>query len=171
MSFQDLEAGRPLNSRRDKQDPTQALASGIFQINTAVSTFQRLVNTPRNPKDTPELRDKLHKTRLHIGQLVKDTSAKLKQASENDHRIEVSASKKITDAKLAKDFQAVLKEFQKAQRLAAERETAYTPFVPQAVLPSSYTASEIDIGSDKSPEQRALLVESRRVSYLSFPNF
>lgn len=148
-----------------------------------------------------------HKTRLHIGQLVKDTSAKLKQASETDHRVEVSvsfkkwspyfsvfvlvglrfdmyvqninssplfanypyfkhllalcvflalllsdfslllitvnlffcctqASKKITDAKLAKDFQAVLKEFQKAQRLAAERETAYTPFVPQAVQPS-----------------------------------
>lgn len=48
----------------------------------------------------------------------------------------LQASKKITDAKLAKDFQAVLKEFQKAQRLAAERETAYTPFVPQAVLPS-----------------------------------
>lgn len=47
----------------------------------------------------------------------------------------LQASKKITDAKLAKDFQAVLKEFQKAQRLAAERETAYTPFVPQA-LPS-----------------------------------
>ena len=27
-----------------------------------------------------------HKTRLHIGQLVKDTSAKLKEASETDHR-------------------------------------------------------------------------------------
>ena len=50
----------------------------------------------------------------------------------------VQASKKIADAKLAKDFQAVLKEFQKAQRLAAERETAYTPFVPQAALPSRY---------------------------------
>lgn len=46
------------------------------------------------------------------------------------------ANKKITDAKLAKDFQAVLKEFQKAQRLAAERETSYTPFISQAVLPS-----------------------------------
>uniref|UniRef100_A0A2P2JL83 Syntaxin N-terminal domain-containing protein n=1 Tax=Rhizophora mucronata TaxID=61149 RepID=A0A2P2JL83_RHIMU len=61
MSFQDLEAGRP--SRRDlingKQDATQALASGIFQINTAVSTFQRLVNTLGTPKDTPELREKL----------------------------------------------------------------------------------------------------------------
>lgn len=27
-----------------------------------------------------------HKTRLHIGQLVKDTSAKLKIASETDHQ-------------------------------------------------------------------------------------
>ncbi|KAA8522022.1 hypothetical protein F0562_012664 [Nyssa sinensis] len=174
MSFQDIEAGRPLASRRDyingKQDPTQAVASGIFQINTAVSTFQRLVNTLGTPKDTPELREKLHKTRLHIGQLVKDTSAKLKQASETDHRAEVSANKKITDAKLAKDFQAVLKEFQKAQRLAAERETAYTPFVPQTVLPSSYTASELDLSSDKSLEQRALLVESRRQEVLLLDN-
>ncbi|KAL7614547.1 hypothetical protein Lser_V15G04890 [Lactuca serriola] len=45
-------------------------------------------------------------------------------------------SKKIIDAKLAKDFQAVLKEFHKARCLSAERETAYTPFVPQTVLPS-----------------------------------
>ncbi|CAI9288776.1 unnamed protein product [Lactuca saligna] len=177
MSFQDLEAGRQFNSRRGayangvrKQDPTQAIASGIFQINTAVSSFQRLVNTLGTPKDTPELREKLHKTRLHIGQLVKDTSEKLKQASETDHRAEVSTSKKITDAKLAKDFQAVLKEFQKAQRLSAERETAYTPFVPQAVLPSSYAASEIDINSDKNPEQRALLVESRRQEVLLLDN-
>ncbi|KAK8657971.1 hypothetical protein V6N13_036187 [Hibiscus sabdariffa] len=174
MSFQDLEAGRPLASRKNlykgQQDATQAVASGIFQINTAVSTFQRLVNTLGTPKDTPELREKLHKTRLHIGQLVKDTSAQLKQASETDHLAKVSASKKVTDAKLAKDFQAVLKEFQKAQRLAAERETAYIPFVPQTVLPSSYTAGEIDVGSDKSAEQRALLVESRRQEVLLLDN-
>ncbi|KAH1074891.1 hypothetical protein J1N35_027219 [Gossypium stocksii] len=174
MSFQDLEAGRPLVSRQNlnngKQDATQAVASGIFQINTAVSTFQRLVNTLGTPKDTPELREKLHKTRLHIGQLVKDTSAKLKQASESDHRAEVSASKKVTDAKLAKDFQAVLKEFQKAQRLAAERETAYTPFVPQAVPPSSYTAGEVDTRSDESAEQRGLLVQSRRQEVLLLDN-
>ncbi|XP_008797975.1 syntaxin-22-like [Phoenix dactylifera] len=173
MSFEDVEAGRPLAGRRDlvngRQDPTQAVAAGVFQINTAVATFQRLVNTLGTPKDTAELREKLHKTRLHIGQLVKDTSAKLKQASETDHLAEVSASKKIADAKLAKDFQAVLKEFQKAQRLAAERETAYAPFVPQAV-PSSYTASEIDVNVDKTPEQRALLVESRRQEVLQLDN-
>lgn len=50
--------------------------------------------------------------------------------------LKLQTNKKITDAKLAKDFQAVLKEFQKAQRLAAERETAYSPFVPKAALPS-----------------------------------
>lgn len=33
-----------------------------------------------------------HKTRLHIGQLVKDTSAKLKQASDIDHHVEVNVS-------------------------------------------------------------------------------
>ncbi|GKV10664.1 hypothetical protein SLEP1_g21997 [Rubroshorea leprosula] len=176
MSFQDVARGRSKASRQNaingKLDATQAVASGIFQINTAVSTFQRLVNTIGTPKDTPELREKLHKTRLHIGQLVKDTSAKLKQASETDHRADVSASKKVTDAKLAKDFQAVLKEFQKAQRLAAERETTYTPFVPhpQAVLPSSYTATELDAASDKAAEQHALLMESRRQEVLLLDN-
>lgn len=121
MSFQDLEAGkggrsRKMNGGGGRQDSTQAVASGIFQINTGVSTFQRLVNTLGTPKDTPELRDKLyktpsfffffflmyfvfwmlilgitrHKTRLHIGQLVMDTSAKLKEASETDHRTRVN---------------------------------------------------------------------------------
>ncbi|XP_052881565.1 syntaxin-22-like [Gossypium arboreum] len=174
MSFRDLEAGRPLVSRQNlingKQDATQAVASGIFQINTAVSTFQRLVNTLGTPKDTPELREKLHKTRLHIGQLVKDTSAKLKQASETDHSAGISASKKVADAKLAKDFQAVLKEFQKAQRLAAERETSYAPSVPKAVLPSSYSADEVDVDSDGGAVQQAFLLESRRQKVLLLDN-
>ncbi|GAA0146962.1 SNARE protein [Lithospermum erythrorhizon] len=174
MSFQDLESGRVGGLRNNnnrgmingKQDPTQGVVSGIFQITTAVGTFQRLVNTLGTPKDTPDLRQKLRKTRLHIAELVKNTSAKLKQASETDHRVEVSASKKITDAKLAKEFEAVLKEFQKAQRLAAERETAYTPFVPQSNLPPS----EVDVTSEKNPEQRSLLVESRRQEVLLLDN-
>ncbi|PKA46176.1 Syntaxin-22 [Apostasia shenzhenica] len=167
MSFQDIESGRPLPGRGDaearaRQDPTQAVAAGVFQINTAVSTFQRMVNTLGTPKDTPELRERLHKTRLHIAQLVKDTSVQLKKASETDHHTAVSASKKIADAKLAKDFQAVLKEFQKAQRFAAERETAYAPFVPQTTLPSSYNAGEIDMRTEKAPDQHAQLMEAKR---------
>jgi hypothetical protein len=71
MSFQDLEAGNvrgaPLGgARRNGRGPaaggagaSQAVASGVFQINTAVATFQRLVNTLGTPKDTPDLRDRM----------------------------------------------------------------------------------------------------------------
>lgn len=52
------------------------------------------------------------------------------------HCDKLQTSKRIADAKLAKDFQNILKEYQKLQRLAAERETAFAPLVPQAVLPS-----------------------------------
>ncbi|KAJ0242635.1 Syntaxin-22 [Hirschfeldia incana] len=170
MSFQDLEAGRgrsrKINGGGGRQDSTQAVASGIFQINTGVSTFQRLVNTLGTPRDTPELRDKLHKTRLHIGQLVKDTSAKLKEASESDHQSGVNPSKKIADAKLAKDFQAVLKEFQKAQQTAAERETAYAPLLPPPAHPSSYSESE----ADKISEQRVQVMESKRQELVLLDN-
>ncbi|KAJ4773031.1 Syntaxin related protein [Rhynchospora pubera] len=169
MSFQDLEAGRIQAAQRKRgggtpsgQTASQAVAAGIFQINTSVSTFQRLVNSLGTPKDTPDLRERLHKTRAYITDLVKDTSEKLKQASEADHRTQVSASKKIADAKLAKDLQAVLKEFQKAQRLAVERESAYAPFISSSLLPSSYNASEVETSPDKSSEQQALLQSARQ---------
>eukprot|EP01018_Ginkgo_biloba_P013287 Gb_21906 [translate_table: standard] len=62
MSFQDLEGGRPLPTRREvgsgSQNPSQAVAGGIFQINTAVSTFKRLVNELGSSRDTPEHRAK-----------------------------------------------------------------------------------------------------------------
>lgn len=74
MSFQDLEAGvrvppqNPFNAAKRKQqqqsqsqsqDASQAVAAAIFQINTAVSSFYRLVNSLGTPKDTLDLRDKL----------------------------------------------------------------------------------------------------------------
>ncbi|KAK3447462.1 syntaxin-22 [Eucalyptus grandis] len=149
---------------------TQAIASGIFQINTAVASFYRLSNSLGTTKDTLLLRDKLHKTRLRISQLVKDTSAKLREASQADHHAEISPAKKIADAKLAKDFQSVLKEFQKAQRLAAERESTYAPFVPRELAPSSYTAQEVEISSSRGSEQQSLLLEPKRQDVIQLNN-
>ncbi|KAI3936711.1 hypothetical protein MKX01_034140 [Papaver californicum] len=144
-SFQDLEAaGTTFSSGRQKNPPPPTPASGVFQINTSVSTFHRLINTLGTPKDTPQLRRKLRNTRSHITQLVKDTSAKLKQACN-------TATKKIADVNLAKDFELVLKEFQKAQHVAAKREVQYDPFVP-----SSYSRNDTNF------EQRAALIESTR---------
>ncbi|KAJ1695262.1 hypothetical protein LUZ63_011960 [Rhynchospora breviuscula] len=141
MGYQDLKAKRIKAPQRKRgggapsgQTMSQALADGIFQINTSVSTFQGLVNMLGTPKDTPDLRERLHKTGAYITDLVKDTSEKLKQASEADHRTQVHASKKIADAKYAKDFCAGLKQFQKAQRLAVEREPAYAPPISSSLL-------------------------------------
>ena len=39
----------------------------------------------------------------------------------------MQATQKISDAKLAKDFQSVLQEFERAQRLTAEREAQFVP--------------------------------------------
>jgi len=190
MSFQDLEGGRPLPMRRRSKDEgiiiagrasgsgsgstenaaaSQAVAGGIFQINTAVSSFKRLLNDLGTSRDTPQLREKLHKTRQHIGQLVKETSARLKEASETDQHQEVSASKKIADAKLAKDFQAILKEYQKAQQLAAERETAYTPSVPQVAQSSSYLSNVPDSNAEVNQEHQ-LLIETRKLEFLQLEN-
>ncbi|CAN8256064.1 unnamed protein product [Cochlearia groenlandica] len=180
MSFQDLEGGsrfqaanRFTGGRQRKPpslgDPSQEVAAGIFRINTAVNSFFRLVNSIGTPKDTLELREKLQKTRLHISELVKNTSAKLKEASEADIHGAASPIKKIADAKLAKDFQSVLKEFQKAQRLAAEREITYTPVVTKEI-PTSYNAHELDTESLRFSQQQTLLQQSRRQEVVFLDN-
>ncbi|KAE9446115.1 hypothetical protein C3L33_22069, partial [Rhododendron williamsianum] len=83
MSFQDLQNGaKPSPSSRNQ--PSQAVAAGIFQINTAVSGFRRLVDSIGTAKDTPDHRLKLRNTRQRILQLVKETSAKLKSLTDSD---------------------------------------------------------------------------------------
>jgi len=58
MSFQDVQnsGGR---GKKAAASPSQAVAAGIFQINTAVSTFRRLVDAIGTAKDTPDHRQKL----------------------------------------------------------------------------------------------------------------
>lgn len=53
----------------------------------------------------------------------------------------LQATKRVNNAKLAKDFQAVLVEFQNAQKIAQDREKFYIPFVAQAFLPTRYNTN------------------------------
>ncbi|KAJ7554370.1 hypothetical protein O6H91_06G137400 [Diphasiastrum complanatum] len=172
MSFQDIETNGKFSMQKDllasTENKNQGLAAGVFQINTAVSTFRRLVNNLGSTKDTPEFREKLLKTRQHIANLVKETAKKLKEATDTDQKATVSPSKKIGDAKLAKDFESILKEFQKVQKTAAEHEVAYLPFVPQVVLPSS--SSEFNLKSEDSQEKQSLLTEQRRQEVIQLEN-
>ncbi|GAB4847388.1 Syntaxin-22, variant 2 [Ancistrocladus abbreviatus] len=168
MSFQDVQnGGRSASASVVSQSPSQAVAAGIFQINTAVVTFRRLVDAVGTSKDTPEHRQKLHDTRQRILQLVKDTSAKLKALSESDHSANVTQSKKIEDAKLARDFQTTLQEFQKVQQLASARESTYMPSASQASLPTTSMAGE---EAKLDQETQPFLLEQRRQEVMLLGN-
>ncbi|EFJ13868.1 hypothetical protein SELMODRAFT_121392 [Selaginella moellendorffii] len=143
MSYQDLDLERGYPARKGDvlnggQDPSQAVASGVFQINTAVMSYTRLMNQLGTAKDTPELRTKMHKMRQHISHLIKETAAKLKAVNETDRTQPVSASTKMKDAKLAKDFQRVLQTFEQAQKISKERQTVYAPLVPEVLGMEGY---------------------------------
>jgi syntaxin 7 len=105
----------------------RGVASAIFQLTTNVTSFKRLVDALGTPKDTRELRGRLHRQRDALGQIAKDTTSAVKRLSELSSAPGAAPSAKATQTKLVKDFQAVLKEFQKAQRACAEREGAYMP--------------------------------------------
>ncbi|KAE9586526.1 hypothetical protein Lal_00044687 [Lupinus albus] len=165
MSFQDLQSGSNPSARRN-QSPSQAIVSGIFQTNTAVATFRRLVDSVGTVKDTPEHRQKLHNTRQKILQLVKDTSAKLKSLTESDRYTHAKANHKIEDAKLARDFQTTLQEFQKVQQLASERESTYTPAA--LTLPTSSGAGEESSVVDR--ESQPFITQQKRQEIVLLDN-
>ncbi|KAK6928612.1 Syntaxin, N-terminal domain [Dillenia turbinata] len=170
MSFQDLQhngAGAATASRYLGKNPSQAVAAAIFQINTAVAGFRRLVDAIGTAKDTPDHRLKLHNARQRILELVKDTSSKLKSLSDSDRNSNVNPSKKIEDAKLARDFQTTLQEFQKVQQLASERESTYSPSGPSSSLPSSSTD---DLAPNLDQYRQPFLMEQKRQEVLPLGN-
>lgn len=155
MSFEDIETGAGAAGLR-KQERSDVVAAGIFRINTSVSTYKRLVNTLGTARDNHALREKLHATEQKISQQVEETVAKLKEANETDHTASASTSKKVRDAKLAKDFQAVLLEFQSAQKAAQSRQRKYAP-----VLPPVSSLPELE--AKQGEEETALLQRQRLV--------
>ena len=156
MSFEDIETGSSAGLPR--QDRSDAVAQGIFRINTSVSTYKRLVNRLGTQKDNHALREGLHATEQKISQLVEETVSKLKEEKETDHLGSSSTSKKIRDAKLAKDFQSVLLEFQTAQKAAQSRQRKYAP-----VLPPASSLPQLNSGRVESEEEASLLRQSQQL--------
>ncbi|RVW45225.1 Syntaxin-21 [Vitis vinifera] len=69
-------------------------------------------------------------------------------------------SKKVEDAKLARDFQTTLQEFQKVQQLAAERESTYSPSAPSSIPPASSSDEYLALNMDQ--ENQPFLVGQKR---------
>ncbi|KAH7518984.1 hypothetical protein FEM48_Zijuj09G0229500 [Ziziphus jujuba var. spinosa] len=179
MSFQDLErnAGQrkpSSSSSSSSSSPAQAVAAGIFQINTAVVSFRRLVDAIGTVKDTPDHRQKLHNARQRILELVKETSANLKSLSQLDRDSHVNVlsnqNKKIEDAKLAKDFQTTLHEFQKLQQLASQRESSYIPSSSSSSAAATSTAQHLESAVDQDQERQPFLMQQKRQGVVLLDN-
>ncbi|KAM0909124.1 hypothetical protein ACQ4PT_015006 [Festuca glaucescens] len=147
-----LEAWTPALPRRVADDSRQQTRE-MKRNSQIVPLFQKQASKKIASSSTPLVVD---------DEEIEDGGLLYKTTSTFTPTTKCKATKKIADAKLAKDFQAVLKEFQKAQRLAVEREAAYAPFITQAGLPQSYNSTEVNNGADRLAEQRTQLLESRR---------
>ncbi|RIB12049.1 t-SNARE [Gigaspora rosea] len=128
MSFSDLERGvGSTNDRRHSQykSLSKSISQQVFEITSNVASIQRLVNYLGTAKDTPEIRSKLHSLTEKTQKLVKDTSGNLKTLTHFEGTSGQNRQRKLEQQKLSKDFQKTLTEFQKVQRLSAERQREY----------------------------------------------
>lgn len=133
-------------------------ASAVFQMTTQVAQFRRAVDQIGSKGDTAESRAKLHRQRERITQLAKDAGEAVKRISAEVQAGEVGEQGKAQHAKLVKDFQAVLKDFQRAQKACAERERMYSPGQGQE------GRGEVELEERESPEQedfRSLLAKKK----------
>ncbi|KAH7653730.1 syntaxin 7 protein [Dioscorea alata] len=154
MSFEDFGSSTSWNSIAGAKAD---VAAGIFQTATAVAGFRRLVDAIGSAKDSPEHRRTLQETRKRIAQLVKDTSSKLKVFS--DANVDAQLINRTDEEKLAKDFQKVLLDFQKAQKLAVQKEAAYA-------MATSLSSDEHK-ALDTNEEREQLLQEQKRQKEIS----
>ena len=144
------------------------VAGLIVQMTTNVSSFKRLVDTLGTSKDTRELRGKLNKQRENIGAMAKDASLAVKRLAQTvtrggDGDDDARAQHVAQHQKLVKDFHAVLKEFQRAQRTCAERESTFLPQAsPRTASYGANESSDEREGAHGASEQQALLMDSRR---------
>lgn len=102
---------------------SKSISQQVFNITSNVANIHRLVSYLGTTKDTPEVRTKLHTLTEKTRELVKETSNEIKQLS---HFQGTSGqNRKLEQQKLSKDFQKTLVEFQKVQRISAEKQREY----------------------------------------------
>ncbi|KAJ3219294.1 Syntaxin-7 [Dinochytrium kinnereticum] len=119
-------------------------------ISNNVASVQKLVSQLGSPRDTAEMRQRLHILTEDTRDMIKQTSTDLKRLmAPSSHVNEFDArQRKIAHQKLQKDFEDVLKRFQSVSRLAAEKSRE---FVDKVKNQGSQRASFDDDSSETAP--------------------
>lgn len=153
----------PASADDDLSADARAVSSLVFQMTTHVSAFRRSVDVLGTGKDTRELRAQLHDQRERLGVMARDASLAVKRLAQavtnaSDVDEETRAEHAGRHQKLVKDFHGVLKDFQKAQRTCAERESTFLP--QKAKGRANYGTMDDDGGAEEAGQ--ALLQEQRQ---------
>ncbi|KAI9033271.1 t-SNARE, partial [Hyaloraphidium curvatum] len=105
---------------------TERASRSLLQISSNVASIQKLLSLVGTPRETDDVRQKLHNLTEQTRDLVKATSGDLKDlgtvaaSSGTDSR-----QRKITHQKLQKDFEDVLKRYQSVSKSVADKSRTY----------------------------------------------
>ncbi|KAJ3327528.1 hypothetical protein HDU76_011635 [Blyttiomyces sp. JEL0837] len=99
----------------------------VFLISNNVVSIQKFVGQLGSPKDTADMRHKLHTLTEETRDMIKQTSTDLKLLSAPEHNQSQfdERQRKIAQQKLQKDFEDVLRRFQTVSKSAAEKSRDY----------------------------------------------
>ncbi|KAG0086209.1 hypothetical protein BGZ93_007140 [Podila epicladia] len=143
----------------------QQISQQVFRISSNVSSIHRLVGYLGTIKDTEDVRAKLHDVTEQTRALVKETSQDIKDLAKYD-----ATGKKLEQQKLSKDFQKVLVEFQKVQRVSAEKQREFVDRARLTNVRNDYEDEDISESGDQplinnSQRRMQLMVVDNELEY------
>ncbi|KAF9937687.1 hypothetical protein BGZ65_001175 [Modicella reniformis] len=139
------------------------ISQQVFRISSNVTSIQRLVGFLGTQKDSQDVRTKLQETTELTRNLVRETNQEIKDLSKFD-----AAGKKLETQKVSKDFSKVLVEFQKIQRVSAEKQREFVLKARQVGTRNDVT---LDIEEESEiTEQQQVNVDQRRMQLLVVDN-
>ncbi|CAO3653231.1 unnamed protein product [Mucor hiemalis] len=166
MSFNNLEQGfgvstsqraRPSqqNGENDYKTLTQRVSQQVFHINGNITSIERLVGFLGTARDTPDIRNKLHDVTEGTRELIKDTTSDIKLLSQHQaDDPKMIRQRKLEQQKLSKDFQKVLAEFQKIQRISVSKQREY---VDKKKATTAALQSQVEEEDEVQQQQQQLL--------------
>ncbi|KAF9168845.1 hypothetical protein BGX21_010204 [Mortierella sp. AD011] len=143
------------------QAKVKHISQQIFRISSNVSTIQRLVGYLGTSKDSQEVRTKLQDVTEQSRTLVRETSQDIKDLTKFD-----AAGKKLEHQKVSKDFSKVLVDFQKIQRVSAEKQRDFVLKARQVGTRNDHYDEE----SGETGEQPLINDDQRRLQLLVVDN-
>eukprot|EP00191_Tetraselmis_sp_GSL018_P020172 CAMPEP_0177590434 /NCGR_PEP_ID=MMETSP0419_2-20121207/7402_1 /TAXON_ID=582737 /ORGANISM="Tetraselmis sp., Strain GSL018" /LENGTH=280 /DNA_ID=CAMNT_0019080989 /DNA_START=459 /DNA_END=1301 /DNA_ORIENTATION=+ len=181
MSFQDMNRelggpGAPYSSRVARSAGTsqgngeyQKAVSQVFQMSTGLTSLRRIVDMLGTPRDNLELRQRGYELKDKITSHAKSVTESLKHlqapVAESDKQQQLAV------AKLVSDFNGVLKEFQRVQRLLAERATRFKPSsMPSPGVSQPAQEQRTEPGLQQQEEQELLLREQQKQELVQLDN-